>query len=376
MQSYDDNSAYVLGGVADQSGVWVPGMVEFDMTLRNFTNHRTSSTTSSDLSGINKVSLQYVPWFGSQSIYVATDGWTRSSSNFLGTVHVYDAAAQEWFKQKTTGIAPSSRVELCTAGVISTNGTFEIFMYAGWDGNNYGIQDDTIHILSLPGFHWIQVQYTPKSGRFAHTRHSVGGSQILTVGGIDANPKITTNANFTALIKSNFNTTADPFAQGLGVFDMSSLTWASQYTANEPDYEWSAPIKRFYQDSNKAYVQNLDQNVLTLVDMTHFAPFPNETNATTTSSTTTSAAQSGANGGKSNKGAIAGGVVGGLVALALITALIFYLLRWRSERMKHLRNRSMRARMGVSNRNYLMTNVSSQSWMGHRRGRWLSGIRG
>jgi hypothetical protein len=155
MQSYDDESAYVLGGVADQSGVWVPGMVEFDMTLRNFTNHSTSSTTSSDLSGINKVSLQYVPWFGPQGIYAAMGGWTRSSSNFLGTVHVYDAAAQEWYKQKTTGTASSSRVELCTAGVNSTNGTFEIFMYAGWDGNNYGIQDDTIHILSLPAFHWI-----------------------------------------------------------------------------------------------------------------------------------------------------------------------------------------------------------------------------
>lgn len=98
---------------------------------------------------------------------------------------------------------------------------------------------------------------------------------------------------------------------------------------NKPNYEWSAPVRRFYRDSNKAYVQNLDQNVLNLADVTHFAPFSNGTNATTTSSTTTSASQSGANGGKSNKGAIAGGVVGGLVALALITALIFYLLRRR-----------------------------------------------
>jgi len=181
MQGYDANSAYVLGGVADESGVWVPGMVEFDMRTRNFTNHSTSSSTVSDLNGINKGALQYVPSFGPQGIYVAMGGWTRSASGFFSTVHVYDPAQQAWYKQPTAGTYPSGRVEICTAGVNSTNGTFEIFMYAGWDGNNYGNQDDTIHILSLPAFHWIQVQYTPKSGRFAHTCHSVGGSQILTI---------------------------------------------------------------------------------------------------------------------------------------------------------------------------------------------------
>ncbi|KAK4694275.1 hypothetical protein P7C71_g3275, partial [Lecanoromycetidae sp. Uapishka_2] len=329
LQSYDSNSAYVLGGVADLSGVWVPGLVEFDMSLRNFTNHSTSTTRAQDLDGINKGALVYVPSFGPQGLYVAMGGWTKSGSGFFSTVHVYDPSAQEWYQQLTTGTYPSDRVEFCAAGVNSTNGTFEIFMYAGWNGNDYGIQDDTINILSLPAFHWIQVEYTPEHGRLAHTCHSVGGSQILIIGGMDANPKLGHTSNFTALIESDFNSTADPNAQGLGVFDMTSLTWASQYTANMPDYEWSQPIKEFYQDSNKAYVQNLDQNVLSLVDITHFAPTANSSSNSSTSTTSNTTPISTSSSKTSNAGAIAGGVVGGVVGLALIAALIFFFLRRR-----------------------------------------------
>lgn len=321
LQGFDDDSAYVLGGVADKSGVWIPGLVEFDMTLQNFTNHSTSVyTASQDLSGINKGVFQYVPSFGPQGIYVVMGGWTRSASLGFSTVTVYDPAAQGWYQQQTTGTGPSDRVEFCSAGVNSTNSTFEIFVYAGWDGNNYGNQDDTIFILSLPAFHWIQVDYTPKSGRFAHTCNSVGGSQILIVGGLDSNPKLPNTSNFTALIESDLNSTADPFTQGLAVFDMTTLEWATQYTANKPAYEWSAPIKEFYQDANKAYVQNLVPNVLSLIDVTHFASVSNTTNTTSNSPGKLTPEYVPEPGHKSNTGAIVGGVVGGVVAVALLVA--------------------------------------------------------
>jgi len=108
---------------------------------------------------------------------------------------------------------------------------------------------------------------------------------------------------------------------------MTALAWADRYKAGKAEYEWSQPVKEFYQDSNKAYVQNLDQNVLSLVDVTHFAPVANGSNANT--ATSTAATDTAAKGKQTNVGAIVGGVFGGLLALALLAALILFLLRRR-----------------------------------------------
>lgn len=248
-------------------------------------------------------------------------GWTKNGRLMdFGTVKVYDPAAQAWYNQTTTGSNPTGRVEFCSAGVNSTNSTFEIFVYAGWDGINYGIEYDTIYILTLPAFHWLQVEYTPTSSRFAHTCHAVGGSQVLTIGGLDANPKIT-GPGYQNLIESNFNSTPDPHTLGLGVFDMTTLTWASQYTANKSDYEQSEIVSTFYNQTNKAYVENLNQNVLALIDVTHFT--------TPASQNTSTPHPSPHNSSGPGAGTIAGAVVGSVVGLALIAGLIFFFLRRR-----------------------------------------------
>ena len=120
-------------------------------------------------------------------------------------------------------------------------------MYAGW-GTELGpaaIPYDTINILTLPAFHWISVPYYPQSPRHALSCNAVGGSQILTIGGVDSNAQL----DYTDQIQSTFNSSPDPFAQGLAIFDMTTMAFADQYTAGAPPYEQSDVLKQFYSQS-------------------------------------------------------------------------------------------------------------------------------
>ena len=124
------------------------------------------------------------------------------------------------------------------------------FVYAGWDTvfGGAAIQFDTINILTLPVFHWLSVAYNPSNSRHAHSCNAVGGSQILVIGGLDTNPKIVSGLG---TYQSIFNSTPDPFTQGLAVFDMASLTFQKQYTAKSFPYEQSALVKRYYSTSQQ-----------------------------------------------------------------------------------------------------------------------------
>ena len=106
------------------------------------------------------------------------------------------------------------------------------------------VQYDTINILSLPAFHWINVDYNPQSPRFAHSCNAVGGNQILVIGGVDANANESTD-------ESTFSTSADPFFQGLAVFDMTHLMFTGHYTAGSKPYEQSSTIKEVYSQYQK-----------------------------------------------------------------------------------------------------------------------------
>ena len=126
------------------------------------------------------------------------------------------------------------------------------FVYAGWSGilGSIAIQYDTINILTLPAFHWIEVPYDPQNPRHGHSCNAVGGSQIISIGGVDSNSNVT-GGDYPDLTKSTFNTAPDPFAQGLAIFDMTTLSFAKQYTAMAPPYEQSALVKQVYAESQE-----------------------------------------------------------------------------------------------------------------------------
>ena len=50
-------------------------------------------------------------------------------------------------------------------------------------------------------------------------------------------------------IMSTFDTSPDPFAQGLAIFDMTTMAFSDQYTARAPAYEQSEVVKQFYSQS-------------------------------------------------------------------------------------------------------------------------------
>ena len=137
LMAFGSDSAWVLGGITSE---WngpaspenlIPGMVQFDMVTRSFSNSSVQCCNAT--SSIYKGALQYVPSFGSEGIYIAMGGQNGIENNGVtaglidfGTVSVFDPAKQNWWNQTTTGSEPSPRVEFCTAGISSTNGTYEM----------------------------------------------------------------------------------------------------------------------------------------------------------------------------------------------------------------------------------------------------------
>ena len=125
------------------------------------------------------------------------------------------------------------------------------FIYGGWNflPGLGTVQFDTVNILTLPAFHWISVPYNPQNPRHGHSCNAVGGSQIITIGGVDSNSQVT-QWNSTQVIQSQYDS-PDPFAQGLAIFDMTNLAFVNQYTAGAPPYEQSDVIKKFYAQSGQ-----------------------------------------------------------------------------------------------------------------------------
>lgn len=133
LQAYDSNSAWVLGGNNLPNETPTPigeNIVQFDMLSQTFRNASVHCCNASK--GIAAGAIQYVPSFGPEGLFVVlgganvdTQGGAYDLLDFA-TVSVFDPAKQEWWNQTTTGNEPSPRIQFCTAGINSTNGTYEM----------------------------------------------------------------------------------------------------------------------------------------------------------------------------------------------------------------------------------------------------------
>lgn len=194
--------------------------------------------------------MVFVPNFGPSGVVVSIGGdqlgkVTNNTDDLLSmnSVQIFDPASGDWYDQPVTGNIPPSRKEFCLAGVASKNSTYEIFLYAGWNGHLGGgeVPYDAVYVLTLPGFYWVHAGYPEHNPRHGLTCESVGGGQMLTIGGLD-----TTQIDKDDLYKGPFNT-ADPFTYGLGIFDISTLTWKSSYSSKQTVYTPYSDILDFYQ---------------------------------------------------------------------------------------------------------------------------------
>ncbi|KAI4249394.1 MAG: hypothetical protein L6R42_009012, partial [Xanthoria sp. 1 TBL-2021] len=293
-------SALVLGGVLNPwttpesvnvtEDIVVPGLVEFNMTRKTLFN---SSATGFNAQGIGgRGAMHYVPSFGPNGLFMimgGTDFSDPDQNTGFDNIWVYETLGNRWYNQTATGAIPAGRRMFCLAGVAY----------------------DEIFILTLPAFHWLKVNYPPQHPRQGHSCNAVGGSQIISIGGVDSNAKIK-YGDIEEIKRSALNSSVDPFVQGLGIFDMTTLTWANRYTANAPPYEQSDPVKAYYRD-------NALQD---LFSVTHFSQAPSSGSGPSQPRVSSSPSSS-------NTAAIAGGAVGGFVALALVVCVAFFVHRRR-----------------------------------------------
>ncbi|MCJ1271096.1 hypothetical protein MMC22_010995 [Lobaria immixta] len=351
MMAFGSGSAYSLGGFESSQtalstanldqNLPVPGLMQFNMKTKKFLNSTAGGYSFNGTA--EKGAMHYVPSFGPDGLFIVMGGddfWHTDPEHLtdLETISIYDPSSEQWFNQTTTGNIPQPRKEFCLAGIESNNATYEIFMYAGWAGHlgAAAIPFDEIYILTLPAFHWIEVYYPPQHPRHGVTCNAVGGSQILTIGGLDTNSKHTVD---TLVYTSPYDTTPDPFAQGLAIFDMTSLQFADKYIAKAPQYVQSDTVK-FYYDTRPA-TKFSSPKLAKLIENTHFAnatassannsSSPSQSDSENSTATPARSTQSSSSNTshKTSVGAIAGGVVGGVALLLLLGALIF-LVRKRS----------------------------------------------
>ncbi|EAA32902.1 hypothetical protein GE21DRAFT_6407 [Neurospora crassa] len=168
--------------------------------------------------------LVYVPGWGEKGILIGLAGGTAEEfSDNLEVLDVYDIASSEWYHQKTSGDAPSVRVNLCA--VIASAQDFSSFQIYVFGGQNLQpaksqTQYSDMYILSIPSFTWVKVsdddnEHKP-SARAGHACHLRDG-QMIVVGGYTGG-----------------NTCDSP---GIYVFNATSLTWQPSFKAlnHDPD---------------------------------------------------------------------------------------------------------------------------------------------
>lgn len=137
--AYGVDSAFVLGGTEDflttpetaaklGGEVALPGLVQFNMTTKTFSN---SSAAGYQTNGTaERGAMHYVPSFGPNGLYVVMGGDYIIPTDLrdFGTISIFDPLSKKWYQQATSGSIPKARVEFCTAGVNSTNGTYEMYV--------------------------------------------------------------------------------------------------------------------------------------------------------------------------------------------------------------------------------------------------------
>jgi hypothetical protein len=259
---------YVLGGFSgdfragDNGDVFMPttGLLNYNSTSNIWSNDSTMPALSPY--GLVGNQMVFAPDFGSDGVLIVMGGqftgpgnWTNTATNFISfsNITVYDIASKSWHWQTATGALgsadiPPSRTMFCAAGLRSTQGTHEIFLYGGFDDTfitstvNPSPDDDrnqaafnVVYVLSLPGFVWFKVNDTSAEPRTQHTCNVAGNRQVISLGGVSPGMPWPIYLN-----------TTDTLPQGLGIFDMVDLRWTDNFDAGAPAYTLPSVIQNWY----------------------------------------------------------------------------------------------------------------------------------
>lgn len=309
--------------------VLVPGVVSFDMDTLTWRNDTAPDELSPD-GTLRDGTAAYAPTFGPNGLVFVLGGVTYSLGTTTNTpdgtidfspVPFFDPVTRTWYRQPATGQVPRSRKSFCSVGVQSPNGTYEIFIFGGIDTVNNKMFDD-VYVLSIPGFVWTKMPGNTGDGgaRLGHTCVRVGKRQMLSIGGSASGAGMKEPASF-----YEGWTNPDNWPQGLGILDMTELSWSTDYKADAAEYESPKVIKDWYASGNQSDVKWASDDIRKLFITEEGSGGGSDDADSQTPPTTPSTSSS------TPVGAIAGGVVGGVVALAAIAAALWYFLRRRKQ---------------------------------------------
>ncbi|KAH8892223.1 hypothetical protein GQ53DRAFT_823023 [Thozetella sp. PMI_491] len=235
------NTGFQVGGQMtgeNEKKILVPGLLTYNMTSQLWANDSATAFTSHGTSlGAEAVCL---PCFGPHGLVLFIGGVTSVSDDAynaysaLGTsagvpfdnITLYDPFAKQWYWQTTTGNRPTPRHEFCAEGVEGPQGTFEIYVYSGFSTQSGSLFGD-LYVLSLPGFVWFKANYTPTTTRGFSRCAALGDSQMIIIGG-------TTGSD------------PDPWGQGIGVFDLPSMSLKASYDPEAGPYDSPQVVKDWY----------------------------------------------------------------------------------------------------------------------------------
>ncbi|MCJ1461497.1 hypothetical protein MMC07_000094 [Pseudocyphellaria aurata] len=257
MSTSDGNRAYYLGGYitwATSPSTSIdertpsPGLLMFDFKTTKFTNSSDGGYRApyAPPGRWPPGAMINVPRYGRDGVLVILPSGRDRGDFAFNNITLYDKENKRWYSQTTSGDTPDPRFYFCAAGVGGDqDNTFEIFVHGGVINNVFGplsSNSDQVYVLSLPSFRWFRANYTSASSRAGHTCH-ITNNQLIMIGGGDP----------THWDADDFNASADPWASGIGVFDLKALRFKDSYQAKANAYETPDFIRKHYDTAGSQY---------------------------------------------------------------------------------------------------------------------------
>jgi hypothetical protein len=160
----------------------------------------------------------------------------------LSSVQIFDPETNTSYHQKTTGSIPSERMVFCAQATSGSSGSYEIYLYGGVSSSMSSKPDTDIYVLSLPAFTWFKKTAINSTPRIFH-RCEIKGSSLISIGGQSQEINNLYYASFSEARKP------DPFANGIGVLDLTNFNWTNQYSWDDAEYKYPSFVRDWYSDA-------------------------------------------------------------------------------------------------------------------------------